>query len=254
MEKNGKQLNVGLFVTCLVDMFRPSIGFATVKLLEDNGCSVAVPEGQTCCGQPAFNSGDLDNAKVLARHTVAAFKDFDYVVLPSGSCAAMISQHYPELLDQQAEAVELAGKTYELTSFLTDVLKVQAVEAAFDQKVTYHDSCSGLRELGIKAQPRKLMDSVKGLELAESTRADECCGFGGSFCVKYPKISDRIVADKTDDALATEAQTLLGGDLGCLLNLAGKLKRRGAKMEVRHVAEVLADMTDQPAIGEGTEG
>jgi len=248
-------LNVGLFVTCLVDLFRPSVGFATVKLLEDNGCTVTVPEAQTCCGQPAYNSGDRDSAKDLARQTIAVFENFDYVVLPSGSCAAMISEHYPQLFDGdsnwESRATELAAKTFELTAFLSDVLKIDAVNASFEQKVTYHDSCSGLRELNIKDQPRKLLAAVDGLELSEASRAEDCCGFGGAFSVKYPKISERIVRDKVDDAATTEADVLIGGDLGCLLNMAGKLKRQGSKMQVRHVAEVLADMTDTPAIGEG---
>ncbi|MCW9033047.1 MAG: (Fe-S)-binding protein [Rhodospirillales bacterium] len=254
---NAQSLNVGLFVTCLVDLFRPSIGFATVKLLEDNGCIVSVPENQTCCGQPAYNSGDQKNSIEIAKQVISAFKGFDYVVLPSGSCAAMISQHYPLLFKDdsqwEAPAKELATKTFELTTFLTDILKVETVEATFEQQATYHDSCSGLRELGIKNQPRKLLSSVKGLELKESKKAEECCGFGGSFSVKYPKISERIVRDKIEDAQKTETQTLIGGDLGCLMNMAGKLKRENAPMEVRHVAEVLAGMTDVPAIGEGED-
>ncbi len=254
---NNHPLDVGLFVTCLVDLFRPSIGFATIKLLENHGCTITVPEGQTCCGQPAYNSGDRQNSLEIAKQVISAFKDFDYVVLPSGSCAAMISQHYPLLFEGdsqwQADAKTLAGKTYELTTFLTDILKVEAVKATFDKQVTYHDSCSGLRELGIKNQPRKLLSSVKGLELTESLKAEECCGFGGTFSIKYPKISERIVRDKVTDAQETKAHTLVGGDLGCLMNMAGKLKRENAPMEVRHVAEILAGMTDIPAIGEGEE-
>ena len=161
---------VGLFVTCLVDLFRPSVGFAAVKLLEDAGCTVEVPEAQTCCGQPAFNSGDRADAAAIARNVIAAFKGYDYVVAPSGSCGGMIVKHYPELFapgtaDHEA-ALELAGRTHELVSFLTRVMKVEKVEASFPARATYHDSCSGLRELGIKAEPRKLLASVEGVSLA----------------------------------------------------------------------------------------
>lgn len=245
---------VGLFVTCLVDLFRPQIGFAAVRLLEDAGCSVEVPPGQTCCGQPAYNAGDRATAKALALQVMRGFAGFDYVVLPSGSCAAMIRHHYPALFaddpDLARQARALAERTWELVSFLTDVRQVTAVEASYAGGVTYHDSCSGLRELGIKAQPRVLLGSVAGLELTEMVAPEECCGFGGTFCVKYPEISDRLVGDKAADAVASGAATVVGGDLGCLLNIAGKLKRQGLPLAVRHVAEVLADMADGPAIGE----
>ena len=248
---------VGLFVTCLVDMMRPSVGFAAVKLLEDAGCTVAVPQAQTCCGQPAYNSGDRADARDLARQTIEAFQGFDYVVAPSGSCAAMIKEHYPALFDTdpelKAKADDLAARTFELVSFLTDVRGMTAVESRFAGKVTYHDSCSGLRELGIEAQPRQLLATVPGVELTEMVEHDVCCGFGGTFCVKYADISNKIVTAKTDHILATGADTLLAGDLGCLMNMAGKLQRRGSTMQVRHVAEVLADMTDQPAIGESAD-
>jgi L-lactate dehydrogenase complex protein LldE len=247
--------NVGLFVTCLVDAFRPSVGFAAVKLLEDAGCRVVVPEGQTCCGQPAYNSGDREDAKALARRVIDLFKEFDYAVLPSGSCAGMVKAHYPALLagdSLYAEAArDLSAKTFELVSFLTDILKVEGVQASFPGKTAYHDSCSGLRELGIKAQPRKLLASVQGLELAELSGPEECCGFGGTFCVKYPDISERLVDDKAEDIKATGAETVLAGDLGCLLNIAGRMKRKGMTVKARHVAEVLAGQTAQPAIGEG---
>ena len=248
---------VGLFVTCLVDMMRPSVGFAAVKLLEDAGCTVAVPAAQTCCGQPAYNSGDRADARDLARQTIEAFQGFDYVVAPSGSCAAMIKEHYPALFDTdpelKAKADDLAARTFELVSFLTDVRGMTAVDSRFQGKVTYHDSCSGLRELGVQAQPRQLLATVPGVELTEMVEHDVCCGFGGTFCVKYADISNKIVTAKTDHILATGADTLLAGDLGCLMNMAGKLQRRGSTMQVRHVAEVLADMTDQPAIGESAD-
>lgn len=245
---------VGLFVTCLVDLFRPSVGFSAVKLLEDAGCSVEVPEAQTCCGQPAFNSGDRATARDLARATIAAFEGFDYVVVPSGSCGGQIKRHYPELLADDAawapRAHHVAARTHELVSFLTDVLGLDRVDARFDGTVTYHDSCSGLRELGIKEQPRRLLASVAGLALNELPSAEVCCGFGGTFCVKYPDISNKMVESKTADIAATGAGTLLAGDMGCLLNMAGKLKREGSSIQVRHVAEVLAGDTATPAIGE----
>jgi len=244
---------VGLFVTCLVDLIRPSVGFAAVKLLEDAGCTVDVPT-QTCCGQPAFNSGDRATTRAIAEQVIAAFEGYDYVVAPSGSCAGMLKAHYPELLAGDAlwapRAEKFCAKTYELVSFLVDVLKVSKVAAAFDGAVTYHDACSGLRELGVKAQPRKLLAGVTGLTLTEMHDADVCCGFGGTFCVKYPDISNTIVTKKANNIAASGATTLLAGDLGCLMNMAGKLQRLGKPMHVRHVAEVLAGMADEPAIGE----
>jgi L-lactate dehydrogenase complex protein LldE len=244
---------VGLFVTCLVDLIRPSVGFASAKLLEDAGCSVEVPT-QTCCGQPAFNSGDRATTRQIAEQVITAFEGFDYVVAPSGSCAGMLKQHYPELFEGHAvwapRAARFCARTYELVSFLVDVLKVSKVDAAFDGAVTYHDSCSGLRELGVKAQPRQLLHSVQGLTIREMHDADVCCGFGGTFCVKYPDISNTIVSKKATNIAASGADTLLAGDLGCLMNMAGRLQRLGKPVHARHVAEVLAGMADEPAIGE----
>jgi len=246
---------VGLFVTCLVDLIRPSIGFAAVKLLQQAGCRVEVPGAQTCCGQPAYNSGDKTDARALARHIIATFEAYDYVVAPSGSCAGMLKHHFPELLGddpEMANRVEIfAGKVYELTAFLADVRGMKQIEARYDGAVTYHDSCAGLRELGVKAQPRTLLERVAGLKLVEMEDAEVCCGFGGTFCIKYSDISNAIVEKKTANIGASEARCLLAGDLGCLMNMAGKLSREGKNIEVRHVAEVLAGMTDGPAIGEG---
>lgn len=245
---------VALLVTCLVDLFRPSIGFAAVKLLEAAGCTVEVPRAQVCCGQPAYNSGDKPDAKAIARQIIAAFAGYDYVVAPSGSCAGMVRVHYPELFaDEPATlpaAAALAARTYELVSFLTDVRGLTEVAARCAAHVTYHDSCSGLRELGVKAQPRKLLASVAGLALDELPGAEICCGFGGTFAVKYPEISDKMANDKVIDIDSTGAECVLAGDLGCLLQIAGKLSRTGSKVAARHVAEVLADMTDTvPPIG-----
>lgn len=245
---------VALFVTCLVDLFRPSVGFAAVKLLEDAGCTVEVPSLQVCCGQPAYNSGDRASTRAIAAQVIDAFEGYDAVVVPSGSCGGMLAHHYPGLFDDdpsmKARAEDLARRSHELISFLADVLRVKTVAAHYNGTVTYHDSCSGLRELGIKEQPRRLLASVKGLRLREMKTPEVCCGFGGTFCVKYPEISNAMVAEKSADIAATQADTLLAGDLGCLMNMAGKLQREGSRVRVRHIAEVLADMGDTAPIGE----
>src|SRR5262249_24464983 len=247
---------VGLLVTCLVDLIRPAVAFAAGNLLDRAGCRVDVPR-QTCCGQPAFNSGDRRTARELAAAVVTAFEPYDYVVTPSGSCGGMMKVHYPELFhgdpNRVARVDRFCATTYELVSFLVDGVGVERVEARFAGSVTYHDSCSGLRELGIAAQPRRLLAGVEGLELIEMRDANVCCGFGGTFCVKYPDISNAIVGKKADHIAATGAATLLAGDLGCLMNMAGKLQRGGYRVEARHVAEVLAGMTNEPAIGEAAK-
>jgi L-lactate dehydrogenase complex protein LldE len=239
--------------TCLVDTLRPSVGFASVKLLEDAGCSVDVPV-QTCCGQPNYNSGDRAGAAALARQMIAAMEGYDHVVVPSGSCAATMIKDYPQILADDpawaARANSLAARTHEIVSFLTDILGLDAVTARFPAKATYHDSCSGLRSLGIKDQPRKLLASVEGLELTEMAEAEVCCGFGGTFCVKYPEISNKMVSNKSSHIGDTGAELLLAGDLGCLINMAGKLLREGRPVEARHVVEVLAGDTATSAIGE----
>jgi L-lactate dehydrogenase complex protein LldE len=245
---------VALLVTCLVDLFRPSVGFAAVALLEAAGCTVEVPRAQTCCGQPAYNSGDREDAKKVARQVISAFAGFDYVVAPSGSCAGMLRVHYPQLFADDpamlAQAEELAARTWELVAFLVDVRGMERVAARWQKSATYHDGCSGLRELGIKAQPRLLLGSVEGLRLTELPGAEVCCGFGGTFCVKYPEISDKMVTDKAAEIALTGAEAVLAGDLGCLLNIAGKLTRLGSPVEARHIAEVLAGTADTtPAIG-----
>ena len=247
-----KARRVGLLVTCLVDLIRPSVGFAAVKLLQEAGCIVEVPP-QSCCGQPAFNSGDRTTAREIAAQVIEAFAGCDYVVAPSGSCAGMLKIHYPELFrgdpNWQPRADALADKAYELVCFLVDVCGVDQVAVRLDATATYHDSCSGLRELGVRDQPRRLLATVQGLQLAEMRDANVCCGFGGTFCVKYPEISNAIVGKKAAAIAATGAGLLLAGDLGCLMNMAGKLQRDGSGIEARHVAEVLAGMTDEPAIG-----
>jgi L-lactate dehydrogenase complex protein LldE len=248
---------VALFVTCLVDLYRPTVGFAAIRLLEEAGCQVEVPRAQTCCGQPAYNSGDRATARDLARGIIEAFGGYDYVVVPSGSCGGMLKHHLPHLFDDdpnlRGRADALAAKTFELVSFLTDVRGFTQPAARHPGgSVTYHDGCSGLRELGIKDQPRRLLAAV-GVSVTEMVDPEVCCGFGGTFCVKYPDISVRMASDKTADIAATGAATVLAGDLGCLLNIAGRLKREGHATQARHVAEVLAGMTGQvPPIGEAT--
>lgn len=246
---------VGLLHTCLVDLYRPSIGFASVQLLEQAGCEVQVPSLQTCCGQPAFNSGNIDAARAMARQVIEAFAAFDYVVGPSGSCMSQVKVHYPQLFSDDPQwlkrAQQLADRSFELISFISDVLGVTENQAHYQGTVTYHDSCSGLRDLGIKQQPRTQLGQVQGLTLVEMPEAETCCGFGGTFCVKYPEVSARMASQKVSNIVASGADTLVGGDLGCLLNISGRLTRLNNPVRVFHVAEVLAGMTHIPAIGEG---
>lgn len=243
---------VALFVTCLVDLMRPRIGFAALRALADAGCEVVVPEAQTCCGQPALNSGDRATAVDFAKRNIALLEGHDHVVVPSGSCAGTIRVDYPEILaDDPAwlpRAKALAARTWEIMAYLDEVRGWRPSDAALNATAVYHDSCSGLRELGIKDQPRRLLSSVKGLQLSEMADAEVCCGFGGTFAVKYPDISNAIVEKKTANTAAVEPDLLLAGDLGCLMNIAGKLKREGRNIAVRHVAEVLAGETSHPPI------
>ncbi len=255
------RVRVGLFVTCLVDLVRPRVGFAAVRLLEDAGCEVIVPRGQTCCGQPAYNAGDKTNAAALARQTLKAFEGVDYVVVPSGSCAAILRMHLPELLADAPELAERASafseKVFELTAFLNEVIGFDRLSSATGKEnartVVYHDSCAGLRELGIREAPRELLRQLSGITPKELAERDVCCGFGGAFCVKFPEISERLAADKCRTAEEAGADELVGGDLGCLLHLAGTLRQSGSRLRVRHVAEILAGLDDGPAIGEPAE-
>ena len=238
-------MRVGLFVTCLVDLMRPRIGFAALKLLEAAGCEVVVPGTQTCCGQPGYNSGDRATAQALARKVLDEFSEFDYVVAPSGSCAGMIRTHYPELFRDDpatlARVERLCARTYELTDFLANVVKLERVPGRFTGAVTYHDSCAGLRELGVKAQPRALMAKVAGLQLTELAEAETCCGFGGLFSVKYGDIATHIAERKCANIAASGAGAVVLGDLGCMLHIEGRLRRRGdTTTRVLHIAEVLA--------------
>lgn len=239
-------MKVGLFVTCLVDLMRPRIGFAALQLLEAAGCEVVVPATQTCCGQPGYNSGDRKPAVTLARKIAREFAECEYVVVPSGSCAGMIRAHYPDLLkdvpETERDAVRaLAERTYELTDFLANIAHFSPTSKTSRKTITYHDSCSGLRELDVKHQPRALLAQVEGLQLKEMDECEQCCGFGGAFAIKFGEISAHIAERKCENIAASGADAVVLGDLGCMLNIEGRLRRRGDdKTQVLHVAEVLA--------------
>ena len=248
-------LKVSLFVTCLADLFRPSVAFASIKLLEQAGCEVFVPLQQTCCGQPAYNTGDFESSIPLAQQLIQQFEDADFVVVPSGSCAGMICEHYPRLIEGEwrERALGLASRTFELTTFLHDIVGMKRGDSPPIElpAVTYHDSCAGLRELNIKVQPRALLQELCDTQVNELQQTEVCCGFGGTFCAKMPEISGKMVGDKVSNAVATGAQILAGGDLGCLLNIAGRASRNGDAIEVRHIAELLCGDLDSRAIGQG---
>lgn len=251
---SSQPLTVALFVTCLIDLFRPSAAMAAVKLLEEAGCRVDVPRAQTCCGQPAYNSGDRPTAKQIARQVIEAFEGYAHVIVPSGSCAGMLAKHYPLLFDGDEEAYWrarakiFAARVSELTAFLHDTLRVDYSGRAFPRRVTYHDSCSSFREMGVAVQPRNLLKSMDGLTLVEMAEREVCCGFGGTFSVKYSDISNAMVTQKAGSVAETKAEVLTGADLGCLMNIAGKLSRQGIAVEVRHVAEILAGDVDTPPL------
>jgi len=236
---------VGLFVTCLVDVVRPEIGFAALKLLEGAGCTVEVPATQTCCGQPGYNSGDAAAGRALAKKVIDEFSGFDYVVVPSGSCGGQIKVHFIELFkddpDLKARAEDLAARTYELTDFLASVLKIDRLESEFSGRIAYHDSCCGLRELGVSAQPRQLLALLPGVQLTEMNDCTQCCGFGGTFSIKYGDVSGAIVDEKCGNIRASGAEAVVLGDLGCILNIEGRLRRTGDETtRVLHIAQVLA--------------
>ncbi len=238
-------MRVALLVTCLADLMRPGVAFAALRLLEHGGCEVEVPETQTCCGQPAYNSGDRPAAIALAKKALAEFEGYDYVVAPSGSCAGMVRVHYPDLFRDDPPLLKrfeaLASRMYELTDFLANVLRLDSVPGDFSGTLTYHDSCSGLRELGVKAQPRALLSLLPGARLLEMEEAEACCGFGGTFSLKFGEVSAQLADNKCANACATGADAIVGGDLGCLLNIEGRLRRRGdLRTRVLHIAELLA--------------
>jgi len=243
--RTGAISRVQLFATCLVDHFCPEVAWATVRLIERLGLTVDVPLDQTCCGQPAFNGGFEDDARDMARHTIAVLgRNPAPIVVPSGSCAEMIVHHYPRLFaDDESwgpRAVEVAGRTYELSQFLVDVLGVTDVGAAAAGPVAYHASCHGLRGLGLRAQPRQLLAHVHGASCRDLPSAETCCGFGGLFAVKMAPISGAMLQNKLDDIEASGARTVVATDVSCLMHMGGGLRRRGSRVEVKHLAEVLA--------------
>ena len=247
-------MRIALFATCLIDTFRPSAGFATVKLLEQAGYQVDVPESQTCCGQPSYNNGDVASARQIAQQTIETFSDYDYIVIPSGSCAGMLIKHYPKLFEDSPEwkkkATDFSSRCHELVKFLHEHTKKPTFDISHKKTVTYHDSCSSLREIGNKQQTRDLLKANEKLNLIEMSDSETCCGFGGTFCVKYPEISENMVDDKIKNIQATGADLLVAGDMGCLLNIAGRLKRLKSPIKVFHIAEVLAGETDNASIAE----
>ncbi|KRE49634.1 (Fe-S)-binding protein [Paenibacillus sp. Soil522] len=235
-------MKVSLFITCLSDALYPRVGEAMVRLLAKYGVSLQFPAVQTCCGQPAFNSGYWKEARESAKTILDAFEDSDFVISPSGSCTGMI-HHYPKLFEDDPvmlkRANRLQSKSYEFTQFLVQVLGVTDVGAAFPHKVTYHPSCHGSRILGVKDEPLALIQNVKGLELVPLPFAEDCCGFGGTFAVKMADISGAMVTEKVDHVLETEAEVLVGLDMACLLNIAGNLRYRNEPVRVMHLAELL---------------
>ncbi|MGN1401020.1 MAG: (Fe-S)-binding protein [Bacillus sp. (in: firmicutes)] len=235
-------MKVSLFATCLVDMFHTEAGKATVELLERLGCEVEFPESQVCCGQPAYNSGYVKESRDAMKRMIDTFRDAEYVVTPSGSCATMFKE-YPHLFNDdpvwKERADRLAGKTYELTEFIVDVLKVENVGAKLKAKATYHTSCHMTRLLGVKEAPMKLLKNVEGLEFTPLPNAHNCCGFGGTFSVKMGQISEQMVDEKVEHIEETGAEILIGSDAGCLMNIGGRVERRGRPVRVMHIAEVL---------------
>ncbi|MEQ8515309.1 MAG: (Fe-S)-binding protein [Chromatocurvus sp.] len=252
----GRRPRVALFVTCLADLFRPSVAFASLALLKAAGCRVNVPGAQTCCGQPGYNSGDYPGARAVAKRVIELFESADYVVAPSGSCTGMITRHYPRLLEGEwrARAQALANRTWEISTFLTEVMPLPQADdtdaALRHRRIAYHDGCAGLRELGIREQPRALLREQAGVEVLELDKRDVCCGFGGTFCAKMPEISGTMASDKLRDSVDSGADMLVGGDLGCLLSLAGRASREGIDLEFRHVVELLYTQRSKSGIGE----
>lgn len=238
-------MKVSLFITCLSDVFFPHVGKSVVEVLEENGCEIDFPEEQTCCGQPAYNSGYHDEAKEGAKQLIKAFRHSQYVVTPSGSCASMIRHYYEDLFKDDPEwypgAVDLARKTYEFSEFLVKVLGITDVQAKFEAKATYHHSCHMSRGLGVKEEPIKILNNVEGLQLEELPYCNDCCGFGGTFAAKMTPISEAMVDEKIKNVESTGAEILIGSDMGCLMNIGGRLRRTGKDIKVKHVAEILAE-------------
>lgn len=233
-------VRVSLFVTCMIDQVFPNVGMSMAEVLERSGCDVEFREAQTCCGQPAFNSGYRNEAREVAEHFLKTFEGAEYIVVPSGSCCSMISHHFAELLPGDKRVHEMEPRVFEFSQFMVDVLKVEDVGAKFEGLVTYHDSCHALRELKIKSGPRRLLEHVRGLRMVEMEPAEECCGFGGTFSVKFPEISGGMVRTKIEAIERSGADTVVSIDSSCLMQIQGALSRKGSKIRTMHLAEVLA--------------
>ena len=235
-------MKISLFATCLVDMFQSNVGKSTVELLERLGCTIDFPTGQTCCGQPAYNSGYVKASRNTIKNTIHVFEHAEYVVCPSGSCAYMLKE-YPHLLkdepDWQKRAQDLAAKTYELTQFIVDVLKIEDVGAKLEGTATYHPSCHMTRLLQVQNAPLTLLQNVKGLALIDMPLKENCCGFGGTFSVKMGKISEQMVDEKITNIKSTGVHYLIGADTGCLMNIGGRIRRQQIPVETKHIAEIL---------------
>ena len=241
-------MRVALFVTCLVDQLWPSVGTSAVEVLRRVGCEVTFDESQTCCGQPAFNTGYREPARSMARRFIEAYESngADAIVAPSGSCTAMI-HHYEDLFEEEPEwrarARAIAERTHEFSSFLVNVLGQEDVGATFPGRLAWHDACHALRELGLKSEPRRLLSHVRGVELVELANAEACCGFGGTFSVKYPEVSVAIVDHKVDAIEQAGIDAVVSADASCLMQIGGRLSRRGSTVRALHLAEVLASTT-----------
>ncbi|EPZ45209.1 MULTISPECIES: (Fe-S)-binding protein [Alicyclobacillus] len=236
-------MKVSLFITCLVDNIFPNVGVAMTRILQAHGCDVRFSPEQTCCGQPSFNSGYCDASRDVASALIRALHEADVVVSPSGSCVGMIRHYYPELFADSPKwremAIDVANKTYEFSQFMVNVLKVDDVGARFPHAVTYHPSCHGSRLLGVKDEPLQLLQHVRDIQLIELPYARDCCGFGGTFAVKMGDISGAMVDEKAQHVTETGAEVLVGTDMGCLMNIGGRLSRTGQSTRVMHLAELL---------------
>ena len=239
----NRNKSVTLFIQCLVDQIYPEVGDAMVAVFQKLGISVNCPTEQTCCGQSAYNSGYKSVSKTAAKRFIEIFEKSEVIVCPSGSCVDMVRNHYPSLFrnepDWHSRAENVGGKTYEFTEYLVDVLKVEDLGASFKEKLTYHDSCHLLRNIGVKEQPRKLISKVVGAELVEMENSDKCCGFGGTFSIKYPQISTAILDEKLDNIISSGATTVVGCDVGCLMNIQGRLNRKKLPIKTMHIAQLL---------------
>ena len=237
-------MNVQIFVPCFIDQLYPTVAFNMVKVLEKAGCTVQYNANQTCCGQPAYNAGFWGEAKEVCNKFIKDFKGAEYIVAPSASCVGFVRNYYDKLFENSSnykEVQTVTNKVFELSEFLVNVLKVDDLGATFNAKVTYHDSCAGLRECKIKNEPRQLLSKVKGLELIEMNDVETCCGFGGSFAVKFENISVAMADQKINNALATEAEYIVSTDMSCLMHIDGCIKHKGSNLKVLHLADILAN-------------